>query len=58
MTVTPTGQADYSGAIIQQSHASRGQALIQLLHAFNDAVRAEVKPLSNIAEVNRIDISA
>ncbi len=58
MNVSAAGSVNYMSAIIQQAHSSRGEALIQLLSALQDAERAHGEPLADISSVNKIDIYA
>ena len=58
MAVTSTGPVDFASTIIQKSNSNRGEALIELLDALHDTERAQGKPLANIAEVNKVDITA
>ena len=58
MSVSLTGPVDYASVIIQKSQTNRGEALIQLMSALSDAERAQVKPLANIAEIKKVDVTA
>lgn len=58
MNITSTGSVDYMSTIIQKSNNTRGETLIQLLSALNDAERAVGEPLANISEVKKVDITA
>jgi hypothetical protein len=58
MSVSATGSVDFANMIVQRSQTLRGQALVQLFDAFGAAVRAEAKPLANISDVKKIDITA
>ena len=58
MSVSLTGPVDYASVIIQKAQTNRGDALIQLMTALDDAERAQAKPLANIAEVKKVDVTA
>jgi hypothetical protein len=58
MSVSLTGPVDYAGVIIQKSQSNRGEALNQLMDALHAAERAQAKPLSDIAEIKKVDVTA
>ncbi len=60
MSVEPAGMTSLN-MVLNKSFSSQGEALIQLLSAFNKAVRAQAEPLANIADVSEsggIDVKA
>jgi hypothetical protein len=57
MKVEGTLQMDFAMAMLQKSIQTQGDALIQLFEAYQRAERAQSKPLANLADVNKVDIS-